>query len=604
MAEFHFIRPWWLLTILPILLLTWWLWRARQRQHSWETVLPRHLRPVLLTTEQRPSTHGLTSIFLGLALTVSAIALAGPAWERLPQPVFQARTGSVIVMDLSMSMYSTDLSPNRLGQMRFKAADLATQYLDGDIGLISYAGDAFVISPLTPDGQNLTNLIRALSPDIMPTPGSYPLRALEMAAKLLADTGYPQGDIYWFTDGIDGRDQLDISQFINNTRHRLNILAVGTPAGAPIQLPDGRLLRDQAGQIVIPALQPDGLSRLAKHSGGHYSLIRPDQQDLQYLAAARQLVEEGTETHLQGGDQWLDRGPWLIPIALLLLLPLARRGVLFSLAPLIAVGFLLQPLAVHAQEAEQPQPLRWYQKLWQTPYQQTDQALAEGAYDHAAAIAQDAWQRGTANYRAGRYEQAFVDFSQVDNAEGFYNQGNSLMQLERYADAVLAYQAALNRRPHWLEAEENLALAKELAEQQQQEQEQQQQSGEQQAPSDSANPNQSGEGESGDDTAEQQPGDDTENSDSSSAPEDEEPAEANEQEAADAEQDVHQTAEQPMETALDEAGDPASEELQQQMQQWLNRIDDDPAILLRNKMRYEAQQRRRSALPPGVEKSW
>src|SRR5690606_19096518 len=129
--------------------------------------------------------------------------------------------------------------PNRLSQMRFKATDLVTEHIDGDIGLIAYAGDAFTISPLTADGSNLTNLIRALSPDIMPTPGSYPVRALELADQLLQEAGYPEGDIYWLTDGIDSRDQTDIGDFVNRTAHRLNILAVGTEAGAPIQLPDG-----------------------------------------------------------------------------------------------------------------------------------------------------------------------------------------------------------------------------------------------------------------------------------------------------------------------------------------------------------------------------
>lgn len=600
MAEFHFIRPWWLLAIIPIIAVTLWLWRRRHQQ-SWAPILPAHLRAVLLPASQQHH-QGWSNLLVGLALLVSTLALAGPTWERLPQPVYQARTGAVIVMDMSLSMYSTDLTPNRLGQMRFKATDLATQHLDGDIGLVAYAGDAFVISPLTSDGQNLTNLIRALSPEIMPTPGSYPVRALELAAQLLADAGYLQGDIYWFTDGIDGRDQLDISQFLNRTPYRLNVLAIGTTAGAPIQLPDGRLLRDSSGQIVIPALAPGALPRLASHSGGRYSVIRPDQQDLAYLTGARQLADEGTETNLHGGDQWLDRGPWLLPLVLLLLLPLARRGVLFSLAPLGLLSVLLAPSPTLAQEAQQTEPLRWYQQLWRTPYQQADVAIAAGDYDQAAAIAQDAWQRGTANYRAGRYDQAFVDFSQVNSAEGFYNQGNALMQLERYADAVLAYQAALNRRPNWPEAEENLALAQQLAEQQQEQaQNQQQQSGEQQAGAGGTpNPDGEGDNQSSDNDTEQQPSEQSPETDTDeSAAADDHATEADDSAAA-----PPAEGEQQLDSMTDPATDPASEELQQQMQQWLNRIEDDPAILLRNKMRYEAQQRRRSATPPGVDKSW
>jgi len=91
-----------------------------------------------------------------MALSFGAVALAGPAWEKLPQPVYQLKAGSVVVMDMSLSVYSTDLSPNRLSQMRFKATDLVTEHIDGDIGLIAYAGDA-VMYPLY--GRRLDNKV-------------------------------------------------------------------------------------------------------------------------------------------------------------------------------------------------------------------------------------------------------------------------------------------------------------------------------------------------------------------------------------------------------------------------------------------------------------
>src|SRR5690606_16997643 len=138
----------------------------------------------------------------------------------------------------------------------------------------AYASDAFTISPLTSDGSNLSNLIRALSPDIMPSPGSYPIRALNLADQLLRDAGHNEGDIYWLTDGIDNADVVDINNFINATNHRLSILAVGTPEGAPIKLPDGRMLRDSSDNIVIPTLIAGNLESLAKRSGGRFSVVQ------------------------------------------------------------------------------------------------------------------------------------------------------------------------------------------------------------------------------------------------------------------------------------------------------------------------------------------
>src|SRR5690554_1670668 len=270
MSEFHFIRPWWLLALLPIAIAAIFAWRYALQRNAWAQLLPSHLKKVLLTAQQDSPSRWPTMLVCAV-LALSSIALAGPTWQRLPQPVYQLQAGSVVIMDMSLSVYSTDLSPNRLSQMRFKATDLVREHIDGEIGLVAYAGDAFTISPLTSDGGNLTNLIRALSPELMPSPGSYPIRALELADQLLRDAGYAEGDIFWLTDGIDSGDQRDISDFINRTQHRLNILAVGTPDGAPISLPDGRLLRDANDNVVIPQLQPGALETLANRSGKRFS---------------------------------------------------------------------------------------------------------------------------------------------------------------------------------------------------------------------------------------------------------------------------------------------------------------------------------------------
>ncbi|MDX1705030.1 VWA domain-containing protein [Pseudidiomarina sp.] len=601
MADFHFIRPWWLLALVLVAALTWLLWRRHGRHGGWHDVLPAHLA-ALLVDQDHPQSFSLTRWLAPLALTLSVLALAGPTWERLPQPVYQLDNGQVVILDMSMSMRSTDIEPDRLTQMRYKAMDLVTRYLDGETGLIAYAGDAFVISPLSGDGANLSNLIRALSPEIMPEQGSYPLRALTLANRLLVDSGYPQGDIYWLTDGIDSRDQQELSTFLRQHDHRVSILAIGTQAGAPIKLTDGTLLRDASGQVVIPQLYPRRLESLAQITNGRFAMIRNDLQDLSYLTDLPPRERRGKDADQQGGDQWLDRGPWLLALVILLLLPMARRGML----PLVLIGlFGTQVPPAYSQEQMQ-QGLAWDQQLWQTPYQQADQALENKNYDRAAAIAEDPWQRGTANYRAGNYEAALTDFSQMASAEGFYNQGNALMQLQRYDEAAQAYNEALERRPGWSRAAENLQLAEQLAEQQQQQQQQQQgesQSGESEQQddgeqqSDSQNQSDSPPAEQPPDAAQQQ---DEQNEDAQEGNDSEEQSDEQQQEAAAEAEAEKQADDQQATTATRNLTD----EERQQLEQWLNRIEDDPAVLLRNKMQLEAQKRRQQRPPRGVEKQW
>ncbi|MFC7159642.1 vWA domain-containing protein [Pseudidiomarina halophila] len=230
LAQFHFLRPWWLLGLLPVVVITWLLWRNSRATNGWHSVIAPHLAELLITSKARRQRNSLRWS-LPVALLALVFASAGPTFERIPQPVYQLDAGQVLVLDMSMSMRATDVTPDRLTQMRYKAMQLAAEHLDGDTGLIAYAGDAFVISPLTADAGSLGNLIRALSPEIMPEQGSDPLSALQLADRLLREAGYPQGDIYWFTDGIDTRDQQELTTFVRNHPHRLAILAVGTEQG-------------------------------------------------------------------------------------------------------------------------------------------------------------------------------------------------------------------------------------------------------------------------------------------------------------------------------------------------------------------------------------
>lgn len=437
----------------------------------------------------------------------------------------------------------------------------------------------------------------------MPEQGSYPLSALQLADRLLREAGYTQGDIFWFTDGIDTRDQQELTTFVRNHPHRLAVLAVGTEQGAPIQLQDGKLLRDRGGDVVVPRLTPARLEQLAQLSGGRFAQLRQDQQDILYLSGMEPLTRDGKERDDQQGDAWYDLGPWLLILAVLALLPLARRGVLLvTLISVVGGSQLLMVAPAVAQPTnENDNGLAWHQQLWQTPYQQTDQALRDENYERAAAIAENPWQRGTANYRRGNYEQALVDFSQVDNAAGYYNQGNSLMQLERFDEAANAYREALERDPDLTQARDNLELAEQAAEQQQRQQQQQGEGEGQQQ--ESEDQQQTGEGQQQENSSssgsEQSPQDSEQqpSENESQTPAEPEPESA----AAEAQQEEGETQQQQQQAAAQQL----SEEQRQQMEQWLNRIEDDPAYLLKRKMLEEAKKRRTQQRPPqGVQKQW
>lgn len=609
MEQFHFIRPWWLLALLPALILGVLLWYQNRHQSGWQRFIPKHLAQVLVDAGRQKGSSLLYALLVGWLLAI--VAIAGPTWQKLPQPVYQLRSGQVIVMDMSPSVTADDITPNRLTRMRFKAMDLVRSGLDGGTGLIAYSGDAFTISPLTDDSNNLMNLIPSLSPKIMPIQGSDPLSALKLADELLHNAGYSKGDIYWITDGIDSRDTLPLTDFIRNHPHRVSILAVGTENGAPIREADGSLIKDSRGQVVIAQTHFERLANLAHISGGVFVRSSIGNDDIQQLTQLPPLTREGQNSSTKyQGDQWQDNGIYLLLLLLpLALLPWRRGGWLGSVIAL----FLFSSFTAPSANAQQ-----W----WLNKQQQAQQAFDQGRYGEAAELFEDPMRKGAALYKAEQYQQALLQFQQRHSAAAEYNSGNSLYQLQQFAAAVEAYQAALKLRPNWPEAEDNLALAKQQLQKQQQQQQgpNKQQQGQQKQQQSQQQKSQDGDNSAAANAQQQQ------HSSSQAKPSQSQDSQGNspqaqqrqqqqsqkKQTANDAQQsqqpsgDGEQPSKQPPQSNPNGFPSDISDEKVQQLQQWLKRVPDDPSILLRNKMLLEYQKRRRQRMtqPQGDQQKW
>lgn len=618
MADFHFLRPWWLLALLPLALFYWRLLVMQKTQSGWHQWLPQHLAHVLVNSGGKQSSWSAHR--LGLFWLISSTALAGPTWERLPQPVYQLETGQVVIMDMSPSLLAEDIEPNRLTQLRFKAMDLVKSGLDGDTGLIAYADDAFTISPLTADNNNLLNLIPSLSPQIMPNAGSEPLRALKLADELLTNAGYAEGDIYWLTDGIATSELNALSSYLRKQPHRVSILGIGTTDGAPVRSADGSLLKDRFNQPVIAKLTPSRLQDLASLTGGIYQTVRRDNDDVAALVNQPPLTREGKDAdQQQQGDQWRDNGPFLALLLIPLVLFSWRRGGSLGCWLLLA-GWL--PLSLSSGSAyAAPQQADAAPGWWLNQEQQAQQLLELEQYQAAAELSEQPFRQGVAYYRAGDYQAAVDRFAQLDSAQSWYNRGNALAQLQQFEAARDSYEQALKRRSDWPEAEENKALMEQLLEQQKQQdgeqKGQQGDDGEQDDSRDQQGQNQGENQNNGQQDAEQQDN----SADQQQDPQGQQQGDGHQQqqrqqqqnESEQQQQQQAQQGEQPQNTEAErqrnqqtQFRDDIDPEKAQQLEQWMKRIPDDPSILLRNKMLLESQRRnqRRASQPEGVERKW
>ena len=610
MSEFHLLRPWWLLALIPVGLLYWRFIYSQVHQAGWHQWLPGHLSKVLVKSGSKPSLWPVHRfLIIGILAT---LALSGPTWERLPQPVYQLESGQVVIMDMSPSLLADDISPDRLTRMKYKAIDLVRAGLDGDTGLIAYADDAFIISPLTADNRNLMNLIPSLSPEIMPAAGSEPLLALQLADELLRNAGYPQGDIYWLTDGITSRDLNPLSSYLRSIEHRVSILAVGTEEGAAIRDSSGRLLKEN-NQVIIAKTYPSRLEDLASITGGAFSSVTADNRDIEKLINQPPLTREGKDSEdQQQGDAWRDMGPYVALFILPIMLLNWRRSGLFS--PIMLA--MLLPLVSFSPElyaAQEPA----LEKYFLNQEQRAQRFYQQEQYEQAANLSKDPLRQGSALYRNGDYEAAADVFAQHSSPEAQYNLGNALAQQQQYDAAIAAYEKALEKRPDWSEAVENKQLVEQLKEQ---DSDSSDGSGESSEKSDSQDDESKNDSEQNGNEQDQQnnesnnndgppdPGKDGQEDGQPEQKKDqkEEPTEEKEQQDSSenegAENDEEST-QQLQEKVREGEIDP---EKAQQLEQWMNRVPDDPSILLRNKMLLESQRRRqrRASEPQGEDKKW
>ena len=166
LVDFHFIRPYWLLALIPFLGVFSLLLKNKLSAGNWSSVCDAELLPYLLQDKAvNDSRWTLTTGAMASLLVI--IALAGPTWKRLPSPVFRNDSALVIALSLAPSMDAEDIKPSRLIRARYKISDILAQRKDGQTALLVYAGDAFTVTPLTDDTETIESQLEALTTSIM-----------------------------------------------------------------------------------------------------------------------------------------------------------------------------------------------------------------------------------------------------------------------------------------------------------------------------------------------------------------------------------------------------------------------------------------------------
>ncbi|MBM7061824.1 VWA domain-containing protein [Pseudomonas sp. UL073] len=444
---FHFLRPFWLLLLVPGIVVPI-LWnRSRDPARLSSNIAPQLLKHLVVTPTDA---HHLRPIhLLGALLILGGLAAAGPTWEQDRPDFLENRAPLILALDLSPSMDANDVPPSRLEAAKHKLHDLIQRRPGARTGLIAYAGTAHLVLPATEDPQLLDSFLQALSTDLLASPGKNVLAVIEEAKRLLA-AEQSAGTLVLVTDGADVSQLEAIGKALEPSELQLLVLAVGSQDGGILRDAKGQLRVDTNGRPLLGSFDAKGLKQLADAADAPLGSLTLNDDDLDW-------IELHAAQHLQaasGDDQqmhWKDAGYWLCWPLLVLALLCVRRGwsVNWLAGLLLACGLALPSAPAHAGALTD---------AFFTPDQQGRWAFEHGHYAQAATHFHDPYWKALAAYNAADYDAALADFARLDSAPAYFYLGNSYAKLFKFPAAIAAYQQALKLQPQFPEATANLAL--------------------------------------------------------------------------------------------------------------------------------------------------
>ncbi|MCX6964174.1 MAG: VWA domain-containing protein [Verrucomicrobia bacterium] len=485
----------WLLAAIPLAAILF-LWSHRRGRELVSKIVAPRLREQLAGSVS-PLRRTVRAALMLTALVFAALALAQPRYGFIEKETKQKGRDVIVAIDTSRSMMATDVSPTRLARAKLFTQDLV-RLMQGDrVGLIAFAGSAFLQAPLTLDYSAVTNSLDELDTDLIPVGGTNLAAAINAALEAFGKAEGNTRALVVLTDGEElDADGIAAAKRAAQEGIRIFTVGIGSPEGSliPIRLDDGQpdFVRDKAGKPVTSKLDESRLREIAAATGGFFIPIGPE--------AARDIFEKGivpmelSENGVFNARQPIERYQWPLAVATILLalslLPGDRRR---RLAKTSAVLLAFLPNAQAQTGMEE---------------------FNNGQFDKAGAVFENKLQSqpgshelqfnaGAAAYKTGDHEKAATYFTEAllsSNPKlreaAAYNLANTLVRKGEAAaepeakktnwkNAIEQYDEALQLNPDNNFAKENRELVKKLIEdlekqQQQQEQKQDQKQDQQQ----------------------------------------------------------------------------------------------------------------------------
>ncbi len=468
------------------------------------SIVGRGLEPSLLP--RHAATLRRARVFLGCSgLALAVVALAGPRWGETIEVVRQKGRDVILALDVSRSMLARDVPPDRLTRAKLLAQDFLEKMRTDRIGVVAFAGTAFLQAPLTIDYGAVAATLNAIDPSLIPRGGTNIGAAISEAIEAFGKAEGPHRLLVLISDGeeLDG-NALEAAKAAREAQIRIDTIGIGTAEGDLIPLPgmEGQFVRGPNGEIVRTRLEESLLRSIAEAGGGIYRRFQPDKNQAAEILeeAFGQLSEKEGESRAE--KRPIERFQWPLAVAVALLvaawlLPERLRTARSRISGLVALS-LCAMTSIRAEIAK-VSPEKLYAE---GKFEEAAQAWAKSSTRGNAEFKR-AFNRGCALYRAEKYEQAVEAFAEALQASdphlqtsAHYNLGNSLFRkstqeaasdqdrssleraIESLKDAIAQYDSALALTPNHKASSHNREVAskrlKELEEQLRKQKEQQQ----------------------------------------------------------------------------------------------------------------------------------
>lgn len=561
-----FVRPEWLWLFIVLIPVTYLWLKHAQPKTNWQQVIEADLYQAIAGNLKQ--SHRKQSWLLPLMFALAIIAIAGPALKF--GRVQTATQGNlVVILDNSLSMEATDVTPNRITRAKRMITDWAQSGLFSQSAVIVYSGSAHWLTPFTRDAKTLDIQLAPIDPFIMPALGSHPEYAFELLNERLKTLPEAQLNILWLTDDMTAAQVNKIEKLLPAKANKY-LAVIGTEQGSAIPLPNDNGFLTDGDTMVIVKVDRSQLYKFGQSLG--FSPINLGDQPTPDLLS-QSVNQKASVPNSQEIGYWL-----VIPIIMLFVLLMRNQAhLLFAFAFVTLVSYSNESYANELSN------------LFLNADQQAKQLLDQQDYQQALETAKSAELKGHAAFGLGDYEQAAEAFENLDTATGFYNYGNSLAQQGKLQEAISAYDQALALADHTNARNNKQAIEAFLK---QQEQQQSQDSSSEQKPSDS----ESGEPQPSESESQQSEQGEPEQSQSSPS-EAADPSESQDQSAAEASEESNEEPEesdQPKAAQANETDEPAlsTEELrqQQQIESLLNQLESTPGYVTQHKFKYQFQQ--------------